>query len=51
VRQYLDDILLLAGYALIVYGVAQYSVSAGCIVAGLCLITLAYMVAKSVTKG
>lgn len=45
-KRYLDDIFLIAGYVLLVYGVAQYSGPAGWIVAGFCFVSLAYIAAK-----
>jgi hypothetical protein len=45
--KYLDDALLLVGYALIVLGVSlQFGIAVGCIVAGFCFASLAYLVAK-----
>lgn len=45
-RKYIDDLLLLAGGACILYGLAQWSIIATWIVAGLMLIGLAALIGK-----
>lgn len=44
--EYLDDLLLLTGAALIVWGIAQIYIPAAWIAAGLFLIACAFLIAK-----
>jgi hypothetical protein len=45
--KYVDDILLLVGFFLIVYGVAQVSVPVAIVVAGIFMVVEAVLISKS----